>query len=263
MVPAPTRVLCPSRVAGRNRGPPLLRRHRAPARVDARRGGAGRRPAAVSDKMLERVRVIRLQPGQAARLRAGGDRADRHARRLPAGLRGDAGEHRRCDHAGGVPGEDRAAIRPPRAGKAAEPTDPDAGFVGAVAAAYEAGPPISFAGLFAGETRRHVSLRPRSPMSSCRATNWRSATSTGRCRIASTADGPGEPRGRDGRAASSGRAFAAGGVRRSRSLARLGPGTGACAYREAGGVLDSRDPRLLRRRPAAAVRDDPPPGRLP
>ena len=57
---------------------------------------------------------IRLQPGQAARLRAGGDRADRHARRLPAGLRGDAGEHRRPDHAGGVPGEDRAAIRPLR-----------------------------------------------------------------------------------------------------------------------------------------------------
>ena len=37
---------------GRDHGPPLMRRHRAPARVDARRGGAGRRPAAVSDKEL-------------------------------------------------------------------------------------------------------------------------------------------------------------------------------------------------------------------
>ena len=35
---------------GRDRGPPLLRRPR---------GGAGRRPAAVSDKCLERFRVKR------------------------------------------------------------------------------------------------------------------------------------------------------------------------------------------------------------
>ena len=38
------------------------------------------------------------------------------ARGLPAGLRGDAGEHHRPDHAGGVPGEDRTAIRPLRPG---------------------------------------------------------------------------------------------------------------------------------------------------
>ena len=34
----------------------------------------------------------------------------------------------------------------------------DSGFVGAVAAAYEAGLPVSFAGLFAGETRRRIAL---------------------------------------------------------------------------------------------------------
>ena len=34
----------------------------------------------------------------------------------------------------------------------------DAGFVDAVAAAYEAGLPVSFAGLFAGETRRRIAL---------------------------------------------------------------------------------------------------------
>ena len=38
---------------------------------------------------------LRLQPRQAQRLRAGGDRADRHARWLSAGLRGAAGQHRR------------------------------------------------------------------------------------------------------------------------------------------------------------------------
>src|SRR3954466_9105685 len=37
----------------------------------------------------------RLQPRQARRLRAGGDRADRHAGGLPARLRGAAGQHRR------------------------------------------------------------------------------------------------------------------------------------------------------------------------
>jgi len=41
-----------------------MRRRRAPARVDARRGGAGRRPAAVSDKepgRPERVRLCRIR----------------------------------------------------------------------------------------------------------------------------------------------------------------------------------------------------------
>ena len=47
---------------------------------------------------------VRLQPGQASGLRAGGDRVDRDARGLSAGLRGDAGQHRRPGHAGRVPG---------------------------------------------------------------------------------------------------------------------------------------------------------------
>ena len=45
--------------------------------------------------------------------------------------------------------------RPPRNGASA---DPEAGFVDAVAAAYEAGLDISFEGLFAGESRRRVAL---------------------------------------------------------------------------------------------------------
>ncbi len=45
----------------------------------------------------------------------------------------------------------------PRAPDTSDSEDVD-GFVGAVAAAYEAGLPIRFAGLFAGETRRRISL---------------------------------------------------------------------------------------------------------
>ena len=37
-------------------------------------------------------------------------------------------------------------------------TDAEDRFVEAVAAAYEAGLPVAFAGLFAGETRRRISL---------------------------------------------------------------------------------------------------------
>ena len=49
-----------------------------------------------------------------------------------------------------------ANLRPPD-GDAAE-GHPDGGFLEAAAAAYEAGLPVSFAGLFAGETRRRISL---------------------------------------------------------------------------------------------------------
>ena len=47
--------------------------------------------------------------------------------------------------------------RPPDGGAAFE-ASPNGGFAGAVAGAYEAGLAVSFAGLFAGETRRRVSL---------------------------------------------------------------------------------------------------------
>ena len=49
-----------------------------------------------------------------------------------------------------------ASLRPP-SGDAAEGRS-DGGFLEAAAAAYEAGLPVSFAGLFAGETRRRISL---------------------------------------------------------------------------------------------------------
>ncbi len=48
-----------------------------------------------------------------------------------------------------------ASLRPP-SGDAAEGRS-DGGFLKAAAAAYEAGLPVSFAGLFAGETRRRIS----------------------------------------------------------------------------------------------------------
>ena len=48
-----------------------------------------------SDPRVRGQAPVRLQPRQAPGLRAGGDRADRDARGLPAGLRGDGGEHRR------------------------------------------------------------------------------------------------------------------------------------------------------------------------
>ena len=53
---------------------------------------------------------LRLQPRQAQRLRAGRHRPDRHARGLPAGLRGAAGQHGRQDHAAQLPGENRSAV---------------------------------------------------------------------------------------------------------------------------------------------------------
>ena len=59
---------------------------------------------------------VRLQPGQALGLRAGGDRPGGDAGGLSAGLRGDAGQHQRQDHAGGLPGEDRGAVRAVGAG---------------------------------------------------------------------------------------------------------------------------------------------------
>jgi len=49
-----------------------------------------------------------------------------------------------------------ASLRPP-SGEAAE-SRPGGGFLEAAAAAYEAGLPVSFAGLFAGENRRRISL---------------------------------------------------------------------------------------------------------
>ena len=63
-------------------------------------------PPATSDK-----RRHWLQPRQARRLRAGGDRADRHAGGLSAGLRGAAGQHLRQDDAARLPAQDRGAIR--------------------------------------------------------------------------------------------------------------------------------------------------------
>ena len=48
-----------------------------------------------------------------------------------------------------------ALVSPPGDG---EPPRPGDGFVTAVAAAYEAGLDISFAGLFAGEVRRRIAL---------------------------------------------------------------------------------------------------------
>ena len=46
---------------------------------------------------------------------------------------------------------------PQTAGDGSAPNG-DAGFVRAVAEAYEAGLPIAFTGLFAGETRRRISV---------------------------------------------------------------------------------------------------------
>ena len=85
-------------------------------------GDAVRRPLRRSalrpdlDLLRERPAVlrqaaVRLQPRQASRLRAGGDRAGGDAAGLPAGLRGDARQHQRQDDAGGLPGEDRGAVR--------------------------------------------------------------------------------------------------------------------------------------------------------
>ena len=78
-----------------------------------------RRPAPRSDLDLLRERSavrrqapVRPQPRQAAGLRAGGDRAGGDPAGLSAGLRGDAGQHQRQDHTGGLPGEDRGAVRP-------------------------------------------------------------------------------------------------------------------------------------------------------
>ncbi len=51
-----------------------------------------------------------------------------------------------------------ASLTPPPAGESGRSASGDTGFVAAVAAAYEAGLPVSFAGLFAGETRRRISL---------------------------------------------------------------------------------------------------------
>ena len=51
-----------------------------------------------------------------------------------------------------------ASLRSSHNGETDQAAVSDAGFVDAVADAYEAGMPISFAGLFAGETRRRVSL---------------------------------------------------------------------------------------------------------
>ena len=48
--------------------------------------------------------------------------------------------------------------RTPDAGSNRPSDQPDAAFAAAVAAAYEAGLPVSFAGLFAGEARRRISL---------------------------------------------------------------------------------------------------------
>ncbi|MYK13239.1 MAG: hypothetical protein F4050_04065 [Rhodospirillaceae bacterium] len=45
---------------------------------------------------------------------------------------------------------------PGAAGGNGSAPDGDAGFVEAVARAYEAGLPVAFAGLFAGETRRRI-----------------------------------------------------------------------------------------------------------
>ena len=69
-----------------------------------------------SDPPFDDKAPVRLQPGQAVGLRAGGDRADRDPGRLPAGLRGDAGQYDGSDHAGRLPGTDRTAIRPLSAG---------------------------------------------------------------------------------------------------------------------------------------------------
>ena len=62
--------------------------------------GGLRSPALRSDQHLFRMRptggrqaALWLQPGQAVGLRPGGDRADRDAGRLAAGLRGDGGKH--------------------------------------------------------------------------------------------------------------------------------------------------------------------------
>ena len=54
---------------------------------------------------------VRLQPRQARRLPPGGHRADRHARGLPAELRGAGGQHGRLDDAERVPRSHRAALR--------------------------------------------------------------------------------------------------------------------------------------------------------
>lgn len=54
---------------------------------------------------------VRLQPRQAPGLRASGGRPGRHARRLPAGLRGHAGQHQRQDHPVRLPEIDRKSAR--------------------------------------------------------------------------------------------------------------------------------------------------------
>ena len=60
----------------------------------------------------KRSAPVRLQPRQARRLPASRHRADRHARGLPAELRGDGGQHRRLDHPERLPRSHRAALRP-------------------------------------------------------------------------------------------------------------------------------------------------------
>ena len=57
----------------------------------------------------------------------------------------------------GVPAPIESLRRPPENGEESA-ARPDGGFVDAVARAYEAGLPVSFAGLFAGEARRRIAL---------------------------------------------------------------------------------------------------------
>ena len=80
--------------------------------------GRFRGAAVRSDQHVFRMRSagrgqaeVRLQPRQALRLRAGRNRADRHARWPSAGLRGHGRQHLGQDDAEGVPGQDRGAIR--------------------------------------------------------------------------------------------------------------------------------------------------------
>ncbi len=86
---------------------------------------------------------VRLQPRQATRLRAGGHRADRHARGLPAGLRSDGRQHRRqARPCADFLTQDRSALRQGQAHLGDGPRHPHRGHPGRRCAPVD--PPVHY-----------------------------------------------------------------------------------------------------------------------